>query len=140
MKMIKIFFTQEEINQLYQALDNIPSEIYSECDTPDDLDKELLSGIKKLKKETKDENDIKNVRFVEMTFDHTISFDIQEIADANNFVTNDIEAVECGKWAHLHITLKDGRIITEDGCTYGEVDMKWASEEHLYDENYGELI
>ena len=55
MKMIKIFFTQEEINQLYQVLDNIPSEIYSECDTPDDLDKELLSGIKKLKKETKDE-------------------------------------------------------------------------------------
>jgi hypothetical protein len=27
-----------------------------------------------------------------------------------------------------------------DGCTYGEVDMKWASEEHLYDANYGELI
>jgi hypothetical protein len=25
-------------------------------------------------------NDIKNVRFVEMTFDHTIAFDIQEIA------------------------------------------------------------
>jgi hypothetical protein len=36
--------------------------------------------------------------------------------------------------------LKDGRIITEDGCNYGEVDMKWASEEHLYDANYGELI
>jgi hypothetical protein len=51
------------------------------------------------------QNDIKNVRFVEMTFDHTISFDIQEIADTNNFVTDDIEAVECGKWAHLHITL-----------------------------------
>jgi hypothetical protein len=31
---------------------------------------------------------IKNVRFVEMTFDHTIAFDIQEIADANNFVTD----------------------------------------------------
>jgi hypothetical protein len=36
--------------------------------------------------------------------------------------------------------LKDGRVITEDGCNYGEVDMKWASEEHLYDANYGELI
>ena len=85
------------------------------------------------------ENDIKNVRYVEMTFDHTISFDIQEIADANNFVTNDIKEVECGKWAHLHITLKDGRIITEDGYLYAETDMKWASEEHLYDANYGEL-
>jgi hypothetical protein len=33
--------------------------------------------------EEKMNNDIKNVRFVEMTFDHTIAFDIQEIADAN---------------------------------------------------------
>ena len=47
--MIKIEFRQEEINQLYSALENIPNEIYSECDTPDDLDKELLSAIKKLK-------------------------------------------------------------------------------------------
>jgi len=53
--MIKVFFTQEEIKQLYQALNHIPLEIYSECDTPDDLDKELLSGIEKLKQET--END-----------------------------------------------------------------------------------
>tara|TARA_B110000503_G_scaffold50384_1_gene81629 strand:- start:56 stop:319 length:264 start_codon:yes stop_codon:yes gene_type:complete len=86
------------------------------------------------------QNDIKNVRFVEMTYDHTIAFDIQEIADANNFITNDIEALECGKWAHLHITLKDGRIITEDGFVSAETDLKWASEEHLYDANYGELI
>jgi len=53
--MIAIFFTQEEINQLYYALEDIPSEIYSECDTPDDLDKELLSGIQKLKQENKNE-------------------------------------------------------------------------------------
>ena len=85
-------------------------------------------------------NDIKNVRFVEMTYDHTIAFDIQEIADANNFITNDIEAVECGKWAKLSITLKGGRIVEEDGCFYDAVpDLKWASEEHLYDEKYGEL-
>ena len=49
--MITIKFTQEEIDQLYEALENIPKEIYSECDTPDDLDKELLSGIDKLKDE-----------------------------------------------------------------------------------------
>lgn len=49
--MITIKFTQEEVNQLYSALENIPDEIYSECDTPDDLDKELLSAIKKLKEE-----------------------------------------------------------------------------------------
>ena len=50
MKTIK--FTQEEINQLYDALETIPDEIYSECPgTPDDSDKDLLSGIEKLKKE-----------------------------------------------------------------------------------------
>jgi hypothetical protein len=47
MKTIK--FTQEEINQLYNALETIPVEIYAECDTPDDPDKELLSAIQKLK-------------------------------------------------------------------------------------------
>ena len=49
--MLAIKFTQEEINQLYNALEEIPDEIYLECDTPDDLDKELLSGIQKLKEQ-----------------------------------------------------------------------------------------
>ncbi len=86
------------------------------------------------------DNDITNIRYVEMTYDHTITFDIDEIAKANNFLTRDIEAVECGKWAKLNITLKDGRVIEEDGCFYGETDMKWASEEHLYDGSYNELV
>ena len=86
------------------------------------------------------QNNIKNVKFVEMVYDHIITFDIQELADANNFVTDDIEAVEGGKWGHLHITLKDGSIVTTDVCRYHGADMKWASEEHLYDANYGELI
>jgi hypothetical protein len=67
--------------------------------------------------------DIKKIHHVEMTFDHTIAFDIQGIADSNNFEIADIAEIECGKWAHLHITLKAGRVITEDGCNYGEVDM-----------------
>ena len=51
MKTIK--FTQEEINQLYDALETLPDEIYSEClGKLCDEDKELLSGIEKLKKET----------------------------------------------------------------------------------------
>ena len=49
--MILIEFTQEEVNQLYDALETLPDEIYSECNKPDDSDKELLSGIEKLKKE-----------------------------------------------------------------------------------------
>ena len=49
--MTTIKFTKEEIEQLYSALEDIPAEIYKECDTPDDLDKELLSGIDKLKRE-----------------------------------------------------------------------------------------
>ena len=49
--MITVKFTKEEIEQLYSALEDIPIEIYKECDTPDDLDKVLLSGIDKLKRE-----------------------------------------------------------------------------------------
>ena len=83
--------------------------------------------------------DITKIRHVEMTYDHTISFDIQEIANANNFAPGDIEVIECGKWAKLNITLKDGRVIEEDGSFYGEVDMKWADTENFYDENYNEV-
>lgn len=53
--MITVKFTKEEIEQLYSALEDIPIEIYKECDTPDDLDKELLSGIDKLKREVTNE-------------------------------------------------------------------------------------
>ena len=84
-------------------------------------------------------NDIEKVRYVEMTYDHTIQFDIQEIANANNFVPGDIEEIECGKWAKLNITLKDGRVIEEDGCFHGETDLKWAEREAFYDENYNEV-
>ena len=83
--------------------------------------------------------DITKIRHVEMTYDHTISFDIQELADANNFAPGDIEAIECGKWAKLNIFLKDGRVIEEDGCFYGETDMKWASTENFYDKDYNEV-
>ena len=83
--------------------------------------------------------DIKKIRHVEMTYDHTVHFDIQEIADSNNFEIADIAEIECGKWAHLHITLKDGRVITEDSFVSAETDLKWASTENFYDENYNEV-
>ena len=87
------------------------------------------------------DNDITNIRYVEMTYDHTITFDIDEIANANNFIPSDIEEVECGKWAKLWITLKDGRVIEEDGCFYTDTtDLKWAREESFYDGSYNELI
>ena len=84
-------------------------------------------------------DDIEKVRYVEMSYNHTISFDIQEIANANNFAPGDIEAIECGKWAKLNITLKDGRVIEEDGSFYGETDMKWANTEDFYDKDYNEV-
>ena len=83
--------------------------------------------------------DIKNVRFVEMIYDHTITFDIQEIANDNDFETDEIEAIEGGKWGHLNIILKDGSIVTTDDCRYYEDDMKWSREERLYDANYKEV-
>ena len=87
------------------------------------------------------DNDITNIRYVEMTYDHTITFDIEEIANANNFIPSDIEEVECGKWAKLNITLKDGRVIEEDGCFYNCLpDLKWAEREAFYDGSYNELV
>ena len=83
--------------------------------------------------------DITKIRHVEMTYDHTVHFDIQEIANANNFEIADIAEIECGKWAHLHITLKDGRVITEDSFVSAETDLKWASTENFYDKNYNEV-
>ena len=83
--------------------------------------------------------DVTEIRHVQMTYEHTIHFDIQEIADANNFALGDIEAIECGKWAKLNITLKDGTVIEEDGSFCGEVAMKWANTETFYDENYNEV-
>jgi len=57
MKTIK--FTQEEINQLYDALETLPDEIHIECPgTPCDEDKALLYGIEKLKKETNFEREV----------------------------------------------------------------------------------
>ena len=87
------------------------------------------------------ENDITNIRYVEMTYDYTITFDIDEIANANNFIPSDVEAVECGKWARLSITLKDGRVIEEEGSFYDAMpELKWAEKETFYDGNYSELI
>ena len=87
------------------------------------------------------QNDIENVRYVEMTFDHTITFDIDEIANANNFIPSDIEEVECGKWARLSITLKDGRVVEEEGNMDGAFpELKWAEKETFYDGNYNEII
>ena len=86
-------------------------------------------------------NDIEKVRYVEMTYDHTISFDIEEIAGRNNFVPSDIQEVEGGKWARLSITLKDGRVIYEEGSFYDAIpDLKWAEREAFYDGSYNELV
>ena len=67
--MILIKFTQEEVNQLYDALETLPDEIYSECPgTPCDEDKVLLSGIDKLK------NKVLNKRFEK--FEEALNNDI----------------------------------------------------------------
>ena len=87
----------------------------------------------------KTDEDITKIRHVEMTYNHSIHFDIQEIADANNFEIADIAEIECGKWAKLNITLKDGRVIEEDGCFHGEADLKWANSEDFYDKDYNEI-
>ena len=108
------------------------------------MQKDNLANERKFKEladaERKTSEDITKIRHVEMTYDHTIHFDIQEIADANNFAPGDIEAIECGKWAKLNITLKDGRVVEEEGNMDGAFpELKWANTENFYDENYNEV-
>ena len=55
------------------------------------------------------------VRYVEAKYDTTLSWDIEAIAEKNNFKMEEIDNVEVGKWTRLFITLKDGTQFWEDG-------------------------
>ena len=67
------------------------------------------------------------VRYVEAKYDTTISWDIEEIAERNNFKIEEIDKIEVGKWVRLFITLKDGTIFQEDGNDSDATDWKWSS-------------
>ena len=67
------------------------------------------------------------VRYVEAKYDTTLSWDIEAIAEKNNFKMEEIEDIKVGKWTRLFITLKDGTIFSEDGNDNDATDWKWSS-------------
>ena len=76
------------------------------------------------------------VRYVEAKYDTTIMWDIEDIAERNNFKIEDIDKIEVGKWVRLFIILKDGTIFQEDGGTGDSTDWKWSEHQGFYDKNW----
>jgi recombination DNA repair RAD52 pathway protein len=77
-----------------------------------------------------------DVRYVEAKYDTTIMWDIESIAERNNFKIEEIDKIEVGKWVRIFITLKDGTIFQEDGGTGDSTDWKWAEHQGFYDKNW----
>ena len=76
------------------------------------------------------------VRYVEAKYDTTLSWDIEAIAEKNNFKMEEIDKIEVGKWTILFITLKDGTIFQEEGSDGDATDWKWAVHKGFYDKNW----
>ena len=76
------------------------------------------------------------VRYVEAKYDTTLSWDIEAIAEKNNFKMEEIAKIEVGKWTILFITLKDGTIFQEEGSDGDATDWKWAVHQGFYDKNW----
>ena len=76
------------------------------------------------------------VRYVEAKYDTTLSWDIEAIAEKNNFKMEEIDKIEVGKWTILFITLKDGTIFQEEGSDGDATDWKWAVHQGFYDKNW----
>ena len=76
------------------------------------------------------------VRYVEAKYDTTLSWDIEAIAEKNNFKMEEIENIKVGKWTRLFITLKDGAQFWEDGNESDATDWKWAEHQSFYDKDW----
>ena len=76
------------------------------------------------------------VRYVEAKYDTTLSWDIEAIAEKNNFKMEEIEDIKVGKWTRLFIYLKDGTQFWEDGNESDATDWKWAEHHSFYDEKW----
>lgn len=76
------------------------------------------------------------VRYVEAQYDTTLMWDIEDIAERNNFKIEEIAHIEVGKWVRLFITLKDGTIFSEDGNNNDATDWKWSSHQGYYDKDW----
>tara|TARA_Y100000004_G_scaffold137626_1_gene155962 strand:+ start:487 stop:744 length:258 start_codon:yes stop_codon:yes gene_type:complete len=76
------------------------------------------------------------VRYVEAKYDTTLSWDIEAIAEKNNFKMEEIDKIEVGKWTRLFITLKDGTQFWEDGNESDATDWKWSREDSFLNDRF----
>ena len=81
-----------------------------------------------------------DVRYVQAKYNTTIMWDIEMIAKRNDFELKDIEKIEVGRWVELHITLKNGRVITEEAePDLDNTDWKWSVKDSYLDEDWNEI-
>jgi len=77
------------------------------------------------------------VRYVEAKYDSTFIWDIEDVAERNNFKIEDIEKLQVGKWVRLWITLKDGTVICEEGNpNLDATNWKWSTEDSFLDDRF----
>ena len=82
------------------------------------------------------------VRFVEAYYNAIMRWDIESIAQENNFKLEDIDHMYVGKWVRLFIHLKNGEVhIVEAGNSdwYDYTDWKYPLSEFFLDENSKEV-
>lgn len=78
------------------------------------------------------------VRFVEACYSSVMRWDVESIAEENNFKLEDIDYMYVGKWVRLFIHLKDGEVYIVDSGDhdwYNYTDWKYPLEEIHLDEN-----
>ena len=78
------------------------------------------------------------VRFVEAWYRSVMRWDVESIAQENNFKVEDIDYIYVAKWATLFIYLKNGEVHTvesEDSVLYDNTDWKYPLDEVFLDED-----
>tara|TARA_R100001079_G_scaffold58598_1_gene29995 strand:- start:226 stop:561 length:336 start_codon:yes stop_codon:yes gene_type:complete len=78
------------------------------------------------------------VRFVEAWYRTVMRWDLESIAQENNFKVEDIDNIYVAKWVTLFIYLKNGEVHTvesKDSDLYDNTDWKYPLDELFLDED-----
>jgi len=82
------------------------------------------------------ENKIANI---EANYTTTLHWNIEDVAESEGFKVEDVKRVEVGKWATLHIYLKNGKSIDVEAPLHNDTDYKWADSSAYFDKDW-ELV
>ena len=83
---------------------------------------------------------MKRVKSMCAKYDTNVWWDIDDIARAYEFDTEDIVNIEVVKWVQLEITLKDGTVHSIEGSSDTDAtDWKWSVKEEYFDKDFREL-